>query len=91
MVIESSKLRLMNGNRSSPVPATAGTNPDPACLGHAGAGLRDVHVLDGGLTAWTRRGGALAREAGSPSPGDVTVRPGGMPTGGRRRRPNDRT
>ena len=46
------------------------------------AGLSDVRVLDGGLTAWTASGGEL--EAGparrSAAPGTVTVRVGGMPS-----------
>ncbi|TFV65596.1 UNVERIFIED_ORG: sulfurtransferase [Bacillus sp. AZ43] len=42
-------------------------------------GLTDVRLLDGGLDAWVRAGGAL--EAGDvvPEPGDVTLTGGGMP------------
>ena len=42
-------------------------------------GLTDVRMLDGGLDAWVRAGGAL--EAGDvvPEPGDVTLTGGGMP------------
>lgn len=49
------------------------------------AGLGDVRILDGGLTAWTASGGALEVGTVSPEPGDVTVShddlyAGGMPT-----------
>jgi thiosulfate/3-mercaptopyruvate sulfurtransferase len=42
-------------------------------------GLQDVRLLDGGLDAWVRAGGAL--EAGDvvSDPGDVTLTGGGMP------------
>jgi thiosulfate/3-mercaptopyruvate sulfurtransferase len=40
------------------------------------AGLPDVRVLDGGLTAWT---GPLTREPAVPTEGDVVVRPGSLP------------
>jgi thiosulfate/3-mercaptopyruvate sulfurtransferase len=44
------------------------------------AGQRDVRLLDGGLEAWTAAG--LGLEAGevTAEPGDLVVRPGGMPT-----------
>jgi thiosulfate/3-mercaptopyruvate sulfurtransferase len=40
------------------------------------AGLSDVRVLDGGLSAWT---GSLTREPALPTEGDVVVRPGSLP------------
>jgi thiosulfate/3-mercaptopyruvate sulfurtransferase len=43
------------------------------------AGVRDVRVLDGGIAAWTAAGLPATTEAPSPEPGDVVVRPGGMP------------
>lgn len=39
------------------------------------AGIEDVRVLDGGLAAWQRSGGAVTTEVPSPTPGDVTVDP----------------
>jgi thiosulfate/3-mercaptopyruvate sulfurtransferase len=38
--------------------------------------LADVRVLDGGFQAWT---GEVTTVEPEPEPGDVTVRPGGMP------------
>ncbi|MBF6061919.1 sulfurtransferase [Nocardia terpenica] len=44
------------------------------------AGHTDVRILDGGLPAWERAGGALATgNEPDPEPGDVVVTPGGMP------------
>lgn len=43
------------------------------------AGLGDVRVLDGGIAAWTAAGLPLTTEVPSPRPGNVVVRPGGMP------------
>jgi thiosulfate/3-mercaptopyruvate sulfurtransferase len=43
------------------------------------AGLGDVRVLDGGIAAWTAAGLPLTTEVPSPEPGNVVVRPGGMP------------
>lgn len=42
-------------------------------------GVEDVRILDGGLAAWTADGRALERGEVTPEPGDVVVRPGGMP------------
>ncbi|GHH72315.1 sulfurtransferase [Promicromonospora soli] len=42
-------------------------------------GVRDVHILDGGLAAWTAEGFALEPGDVTPERGDVVVRPGGMP------------
>src|SRR5690606_15136427 len=42
-------------------------------------GVDDVHLLDGGLAAWTAQGLALEPGEVTPDPGDVVVRPGGMP------------
>lgn len=39
----------------------------------AAAGLRDVRILDGGLSAWTTAGGALQSGAVSPAAGDAVV------------------
>ncbi len=44
------------------------------------AGVSDVRILDGGLPAWTAAGGELATGAEpDPEPGDLIVRPGGLP------------
>ncbi|WP_116450657.1 sulfurtransferase [Blastococcus litoris] len=42
-------------------------------------GLEDVVLLDGGLDAWVRSGGALESGGVEPEPGDVTLTGGGMP------------
>ena len=39
-------------------------------MGHA-----DVAVLDGGVGAWTRAGGALASAAAAPTPGRLAALP----------------
>ncbi|UAJ81596.1 sulfurtransferase [Leifsonia sp. ZF2019] len=44
------------------------------------AGVRDVRVLDGGLTAWTDAGGALESGTAAPAPGTVTLAFGVLPT-----------
>lgn len=44
------------------------------------AGHRDVAVLDGGFAAWQQEGREVSTEVPQPSPGDIEVRPGGMPT-----------
>ena len=44
-----------------------------------GAGHDEVAVLDGGFAAWTAGGHPVSTEQATPEPGDVTVRPGGMP------------
>jgi thiosulfate/3-mercaptopyruvate sulfurtransferase len=44
------------------------------------AGLSDVRLLDGGLAAWVAAGHPLTTDTPEPAPGDVVVRPGGMPT-----------
>src|SRR3954468_20169184 len=43
-------------------------------------GLADVRLLDGGLAAWRRAGGAVETGEGGPEPGDVVLTGGGMPT-----------
>jgi thiosulfate/3-mercaptopyruvate sulfurtransferase len=43
------------------------------------AGLADVRLLDGGLAAWERAGGALETGPVRPEPGDVTLSGGAMP------------
>jgi thiosulfate/3-mercaptopyruvate sulfurtransferase len=43
------------------------------------AGHERVAVLDGGLTAWAADGHPVTTEFPVPRPGDITVRPGGMP------------
>jgi thiosulfate/3-mercaptopyruvate sulfurtransferase len=43
------------------------------------AGHDDVAVLDGGYAAWTADGHPVSVEPASPEPGDVEVRPGGLP------------
>lgn len=40
------------------------------------AGLHDVLLLDGGLGAWRRAGGAIETGEVTPEPGDVVLRPG---------------
>ncbi len=44
------------------------------------AGHDKVRLLDGGLSAWVRAGGALVTGLVTPAPGDVVVRPGSLPT-----------
>ena len=44
------------------------------------SGLSDVRVLDGGLAAWQKNGGLLESGQVVAEPGNITVRPGGMPT-----------
>lgn len=39
------------------------------------SGVQDVRILDGGLPAWTRAGGALHSGEVSPEPGNVTLLP----------------
>ena len=46
------------------------------------AGVEDVHLLDGGLSAWTAAGGAVATDEVVATAGAVTVRPGSLPTVG---------
>lgn len=43
------------------------------------AGHRQVAVLDGGYAAWLAEGRPVSEEEPDPAPGDVDVRPGGMP------------
>ncbi|HVX46870.1 MAG TPA: rhodanese-like domain-containing protein, partial [Mycobacteriales bacterium] len=43
------------------------------------AGLPDVRVLDGGITAWRAGSGPLETDEPEPRLGTVIVRPGGMP------------
>ncbi|WP_326954937.1 sulfurtransferase [Amycolatopsis sp. NBC_01286] len=43
------------------------------------AGHDEVAVLDGGYAAWTAAGHPVSTEPAHPEPGDVEVRPGGMP------------
>ncbi|MBR7744096.1 sulfurtransferase [Phycicoccus sp. BSK3Z-2] len=43
------------------------------------AGHPGVRVLDGGLAAWARAGRPVSTEPVTPSPGDLTVRPGSVP------------
>lgn len=43
------------------------------------AGHAEVAVLDGGYTAWVADGHATSAEVPRPEPGDLEVRPGGMP------------
>jgi thiosulfate/3-mercaptopyruvate sulfurtransferase len=43
------------------------------------AGIEDVRVLDGGFAAWVAAGEPVTSDTPQPPPGDVTVRPGGMP------------
>ena len=44
------------------------------------AGLDDVALLDGGIAAWRRAGGAVEVGEVVPEPGDVVLTGGGMPT-----------
>lgn len=44
------------------------------------AGHPCVRVLDGGLPAWTARGGELTTEVPEPAEGDFPPRPGGLPS-----------
>lgn len=43
------------------------------------AGHRPVRLLDGGYPAWRAAGGRVVTESPVPTPGDITVRPGGLP------------
>ncbi|MPZ82831.1 MAG: sulfurtransferase [Actinophytocola sp.] len=43
------------------------------------AGHGEVAVLDGGFAGWTAEGRLVTTAAPRPEPGDITVRPGGMP------------
>jgi thiosulfate/3-mercaptopyruvate sulfurtransferase len=43
------------------------------------AGHHQVRVLDGGYPAWVGAGQPVSTEPADPIPGDLTVRPGGMP------------
>jgi thiosulfate/3-mercaptopyruvate sulfurtransferase len=43
------------------------------------SGHDEVAVLDGGYAAWTEEGREVSTEAARPEPGDIEVRPGGMP------------
>ncbi|BCB82428.1 sulfurtransferase [Phytohabitans flavus] len=43
------------------------------------AGHDEVRVLDGGFPAWVAAGLPVTTEVPTPAPGDITVRPGGMP------------
>ena len=47
------------------------------------AGLADVRILDGGLTAWRASGGRLESGAVQPPPGDATVQHEDLYAGGR--------
>jgi thiosulfate/3-mercaptopyruvate sulfurtransferase len=44
------------------------------------AGLQRVRVLDGGFAAWSAADQPIQTGIDSPRPGDVVVRPGGLPT-----------
>ncbi|GAA1855310.1 sulfurtransferase [Asanoa iriomotensis] len=44
------------------------------------AGHRDTRVLDGGLKGWAAKGHPVTAETPAPSQGDITVRPGSLPT-----------
>lgn len=44
------------------------------------AGIADVRLLDGGLSAWIAAGLPLQTEIPTPEPGDVVLKPGNMPT-----------
>jgi thiosulfate/3-mercaptopyruvate sulfurtransferase len=43
------------------------------------AGHEAVRVLDGGYAAWVAAGEPVTTDVPAPPPGDITVRPGGMP------------
>jgi len=43
------------------------------------AGHRPVRVLDGGYSAWVAAGQPVTAEVATPTPGDLTVRPDGLP------------
>ncbi|MBP2330951.1 thiosulfate/3-mercaptopyruvate sulfurtransferase [Kibdelosporangium banguiense] len=44
------------------------------------SGHKTVAVLDGGYAAWEQEGRAVTTDVPQPQPGDITVRPGAMPT-----------
>jgi thiosulfate/3-mercaptopyruvate sulfurtransferase len=43
------------------------------------AGHAEVNVLDGGFAAWTDAGEPVGTDGVTPEPGDIVVRPGGLP------------
>jgi len=43
------------------------------------AGHAEVSVLDGGYAVWVAAGHAITKDIPDPPPGDIVVRPGGMP------------
>jgi len=78
-------LRRLGVSGGRPVVVYDGGGPNPSGAAARAwwtlrwAGVEDVRVLDGGFAAWVAAGRATTADVPEPVPGDVDVRPGGMP------------
>jgi thiosulfate/3-mercaptopyruvate sulfurtransferase len=70
---------IRDGDRVVAYDATGGLAAARAWWLLRWGGVADVRLLDGGLDAWLRAGGALETGDVVPDPGDVTMTGGGMP------------